>query len=438
MYLKGSKWSMNRRTHRSNPWRIIFLVVLVGVAFYYLEAVVPNTPPLFIPTNTPTRSPELYVADAENFVSQGKYSQAIQVYQQVIRVDPRTPSYYLALSRLYIYSGDYADAITYASDVLLLNPNNDQAYMLLAWAQALAGSYTEADASITQAQKLNPTSPQIFAIQALVLAEENQGGTGQLNTLQKAIDASHTAVTMAPDALETHWARGRVLEITSNYTDAVTEYTAAIAINSNIAELHMALGRVYRALEENNQAIEEFSRANALEPADPNPDLYLSRTYANAGEWAKAIQFAQQAVQEAPGDASMLGNLGWVYYHNLQYQDSVMTFDLAIHGGTTSDGTTVAGLKLDYGRSAEYYYTYGLALSHLGYCGQALQIAQALQQGVSTDQTSQDNATEIISECAAFAKSGSPTPTALSTPTSTPTPEGTATPILPSTLTPTP
>jgi tetratricopeptide (TPR) repeat protein len=143
-------------------------------------------------------------------------------------------------------------------------------------------------------------------------------------------------------------------------------------------------------------------------------------------------------VQEAPSDASMLGNLGWAYYHNLQYQDAVMTFDLAIHGGTASDGTIVAGLKLDYGRSAEYYYTYGLALSHLGYCGQALQIAQALQQGVATDQTSQDNATEIISECTDFAKSGSPTPTALSTPTSTPTPEGTATPLLPPTLTPTP
>ena len=438
MYLKGSKWSMNRRTRRSNPWRIIVLVLLVGVAFYYLEAVVPNTPPLFIPTNTPTRSPELYVAEAENYVSQGKYNQAIQVYQQVIRVDPHTPSYYLALARLYIYSGDYPDAITYASDVLLLNPNNDQAYMLRAWAQALNGDYTDADASITEAQKLNSTSPQIYAIQALVLAEENQAGSGALDTLQKAIDASHTAVNMAPDALETHWARGLVLEITSNYTDAVTEYQAAIAINDNIAELHMSLGNVYRALQENDQAISEYARANALTPADPDPDLYMSRAYANAGEWAKAIQFAQQAVQEAPGDASMLGNLAWDYYHNLDYQNAVMTFDLAIHGGTTSDGVNVAGLKLDYGRSAEYYYTYGLALSHLGYCGQALQIAQALQQGVSTDQTSQDNATEIISECTAFAKSGSPTPTALSTPTSTPTPEGTATPILPPTLTPTP
>ncbi|HTX80514.1 MAG TPA: tetratricopeptide repeat protein [Longilinea sp.] len=398
----------------------------------------PNTPPLFIPTNTPTRSPELYVAEAENYVSQGKYNQAIQVYQQVIRVDPHTPSYYLALARLYIYSGDYPDAITYASDVLLLNPNNDQAYMLRAWAQALNGDYTDADASITEAQKLNSTSPQIYAIQALVLAEENQAGSGALDTLQKAIDASHTAVNMAPDALETHWARGLVLEITSNYTDAVTEYQAAIAINDNIAELHMSLGNVYRALQENDQAISEYARANALTPADPDPDLYMSRAYANAGEWAKAIQFAQQAVQEAPGDASMLGNLAWDYYHNLDYQNAVMTFDLAIHGGTTSDGVNVAGLKLDYGRSAEYYYTYGLALSHLGYCGQALQIAQALQQGVSTDQTSQDNATEIISECTAFAKSGSPTPTALSTPTSTPTPEGTATPILPPTLTPTP
>jgi hypothetical protein len=63
MYLKGSKLNYTRRRKRSNPWRILVLVVLVGIALYFNEIVVPKTPPLFIPTSTPTRSPESFVSE---------------------------------------------------------------------------------------------------------------------------------------------------------------------------------------------------------------------------------------------------------------------------------------------------------------------------------------------------------------------------------------
>ena len=41
--------------------------------------------------------------------------------------------------------------------------------------------------------------------------------------------------------METHRARGLLLEITGNYEQAVTEFQIAIAINPNIADLYLAL-----------------------------------------------------------------------------------------------------------------------------------------------------------------------------------------------------
>jgi hypothetical protein len=59
----------------------------------------------------------------------------------------------------------------------------------------------------------------------------------------------------------------------------------------------------------------------------------------------------------------------------------------------------VKGLALDYGRIAEYYYTYGLALAKMNQCTDAVQIAQLMLQTVKDDETSVYNANAMIQIC---------------------------------------
>jgi tetratricopeptide (TPR) repeat protein len=404
MYLQGSKWSMTRRKKRSNPWRVLILIILVAGAIYLNQVVVPNTPPLFMPTPTPTRSPESYVTEAQSLETEGKYSQAIESYKQAISVDPKNPSNFIALARLLVYTGNYIEAETNARNALLLNPNNSTANAMLGWILGLEGSYLEAESAFSRAIEQDPNSAIIYAYQAEVYALQSESDQATLTTLQNAIDASRKAQQLDNSLMESHRARGIVLELTQNYSEAVTEFEAAIAINPNIADLHLALGRNYRALEIYDKAIEEFTRANALNPADPLPDTYIARTYLTVGEFAKAIQFAQSAVVDAPQDPYMYGNLGTMYYRNLQYAEAVDSLRMAIKGGTTGDGLEVAGLPLDAGRVGEYYQTYGLALARRGECGEALQISQAIQQGLPSDETAMYNANEIINICSEVAE----------------------------------
>lgn len=425
MYLKGSQWSMLKRKHCSNPFVIILLVALIVVVVLFDRMIRPYLPPVLIGyiTPTPTRSAESIVAEAEDFVNSAKYNQAIQAYRQAITADPKNPFYYLTISKLEIYNGQYEEAITDAANALLLNPNSSQAFGLQGWAQGLLGDHTNAESSLNTAISADPTLAQSYAYKAMILAFKYWNGLGELGTMQDAIDASKTAISMAPDSLESHWARGFVLYLTSNYDQAVMELSAAATLNNNIAEIHMELGYVYRAMLQYVLAIEEFNRANALNPTDPMPATYIAAVYATSGEFAKAIQYAQTAVNNDPSSPNMWGNLGRMYYHNLQYEDAIPALSLAVHGGVTPGGAIVEGLPLSYtGRAAEYYYTYGLALAKLGYCNEALPISQALQQTVITDTVSQANAQEIITQCAQFATSGAPTPTAFTTPTITPSP----------------
>jgi tetratricopeptide (TPR) repeat protein len=122
MYLSGSKWNTKkRRPRRSNP-----------VAVIYVErVVVPQTPPLFIVTPIPTRSPATIILEADSLFQAGKLMQAEQAYHEAISIDPQEADYYTELARIQVFAGRYGDAVTNASNAILLDPNSAVANAVL-------------------------------------------------------------------------------------------------------------------------------------------------------------------------------------------------------------------------------------------------------------------------------------------------------------------
>jgi tetratricopeptide (TPR) repeat protein len=406
---------MNRRRTRPNWFRIILLSLLVLGGAYVNRFIIPNQPQFGVPTPTATRSPESFVTEAEGYFAQGKLIPAIDAYKQAIASSPENPAVYVALARVQVFAGQYKDAQTSAESAILLNNNNSNAHAVRAWALDFENNSLEAEASIKRALELDPNNALAHAYYAEILVDSFYNGTSVVGAIEKAIEESKVAIALAPDTLETHRARGYVLEATGNYEDAIREYQAAIAVNTNIADLHLALGRNYRTLGIYDQAVEEFTRANALNPEDPTPDLFISRTYATIGEYAKAMQYAETAVTDDPSSANLHGNLGVMYYRNSYWNEAVTELGYVVNGGVTSDGIKIDSVALapNDARTAEYYATYGLALSHLNQCGQALPVARTILERLPTDELSVENANAIISRCQQNLKQ---TPEPLSTP----------------------
>ncbi|MCX6053783.1 MAG: tetratricopeptide repeat protein [Chloroflexi bacterium] len=412
---------MQHKRRRANPFRVIFLALLIIGLVYLDRMVIPTMPPLFVSTPTPTRPPESFISAAQSLEEAGKYSQAILAYGEAVQADPRNPASYVALARLEAYTGNYEEAIKNATNAILLNEKNDTAYALMGWAYGLAGDYIKAVGALQEAININKENAVAYAYLAEVYIYMLQTNQGQLDTMDLAIAASKAAITLAPDRMETYRGRGFVLEYTGNYDQAVSAFEAANALNPNIADLHLALGRNYRATLQYDKAITEFSRANALNPRDPMPETLISRTYFTNGDYQKAIQYAEAALTDDPSDPTLYGNLGLVFWKNKQYLDAVDMLRLAVSGGTTAAGVIVPGLEMDYGRVGEYYYTYGLALAKTSQCGEALQISQAVAVGLRNDDIAAYNAQEVIVICEQLAKQGgSEVSTATLLPTLTP------------------
>lgn len=392
---------MNRRRRPVNWFRIIFLSLLIAAMVYVNQVVIPDLPIPGQPTATITREPESYVAEAEQLFDQGKLLQSIEIYKDAVHAGPDNASVYVALARAQVFAGQYREAQQNAENAILIETNNSMAHAVRAWALEYQGDYLAAEAAVKRALELDPNNGMAHAYYAEILVDAYLAGTGPLDAIPRAAEASRTALSLAPNTLEAHSARGYVLEVTANYEEAIREYQAAIAVNENIPSLHLALGRNYRALGVYDQAVESFTRANALNPSDPTPDLLIARTYATIGEYAKAVQFAEGAVRDSPTDPRLRGALGVMYYKNLQWPEAIKELSLAINGGTTDDGQNISGLRLVSNdiRIAEYYYTFGLALARSQRCGDALPVAQNILATIPADDIAAANANEVINIC---------------------------------------
>ena len=426
MYLRRkTKWSMTRKRFKVNWFLVSILVILIGMGVYVDRVIVPTIPPPFVPSPTPTRSPESFVTEAEGFFKDGKLLQAMDLYKQAIRANPDDDIVYVALARVQIFAGLYDEAQASAEKALLLNSKNSQAHAMHAWALDFQGEYLAAEAAIKRSLDLDPNNGIAHAIYAEILVDSITAGIGTYDNLAKAAEESRVALSLAPDTIEAHRARGYILEATANYEEAIVEYKLAIGINENIPDLHLALGRNYRALGVYDLAVEEFTRANALNPSDPTPDLLISRTYATIGEFAKAAQYAESAVKDAPADASLRGNYGVMLYHNADWVEAANQLGLAINGGQADNGEIIKPIPLTPDvRVAEYYFTYALALARLpNRCGEALQIAQLILGRVPSDEIAVTNANAAIKLC-----EQSPSATAVPT-LAAPAATATATPV---------
>ena len=400
MYLRKNKWSMRHRRKRINWFWVTVLIMAIFAVTYFNRYVAPDIQTPFVDTPTPTRAPESFILDAEEFYNQGKLIKAIDAYQEAIRSNPDDPSSYIAMARAQVFVGQYEEAQTSAENALLLNPNNSTAHAVRAWALDYLEDYLAAEAAIKRALELDPNNALAHAYYAEILADSFLSGSGPFDSIELAVEESRVALSLAPNMMESHRSRGYILEITGNYEEAIREYLVAISIHENIPDLHLSLGRNYRALQVYDKAVEEFTRANALNPADPLPDLFISRTYSTIGEYAKAVQYGEQAVKDDPTKANAHGNLGIMYYHNFQWPEAAQELSLAIYGGTLGEDQEIEPLPLNNNaRTAEYYFTYALVLSRLNRCGESLQIAQQIIGTIPSNELALYNANEAINLC---------------------------------------
>ncbi|MFZ0546730.1 MAG: tetratricopeptide repeat protein, partial [Candidatus Promineifilaceae bacterium] len=333
-----------RRPSRRRRGPSCSLVIAVILTFIAGAFIITNadtvretiTPP---PTPAPTRSASSYAASAALLQEDGEYADAIDLYEQAIRLDGTRVEFYLPLIELLTTTGEPEDALTWAEQVVVLAPENDRAWAGLAAANLAVGNRqidlgqpTEADLSFAEAVRAGRSAIDLNSSNAMAHAYV-AGAMAQLGPEQyaRAQEEAEIALELEPDNPLVHYYMASVFELQGYYQSAIEQYNLALDEDPNMVILHIGLAYNYFALGDRQTAILTFEDALAIDPNSAEAYDGIGYMYFLIGEYPTAQENLVKAVEL---DGEMVrghAHLGAAYYRNLNYADAIPELEYAIN-----------------------------------------------------------------------------------------------------------
>lgn len=330
-----------RRTSRGgSSCSLLIVVVLAFVAGAFVvsnqdtvrEAIKP------LPTPAPTRSASSFAATAALLREDGEIDEAIDLYEQAIRLDGSRVEFYIPIIDLLTAEGRAEEALTWAEQAVILSPENDRVWSGLAAAHLAVGNRlldlgqpTNADLAYAEAVRAGRAAIDINASNALAHAYI-AGALAQLGPEQytRAQEEADIALTLAPDDPIVHYYMASVLELQGFYEAAIEQYDRAIDLDPNMVSLRIGLAYNFFALRDIPTAILTFEDALAIDPDSAEAYDGLGYMYFLIGEYPTAEENLLKAVEL---DSEMIrghAHLGAAYYRNLNYDQAIPELEYAI------------------------------------------------------------------------------------------------------------
>jgi len=387
----------------------IVLLVLIGIGSLVIYNVsIGRIQPVRLITPTATRAARSYIEEGEAFFTTGDLDRAIEAYQDALQEDPENVTALTELARIQTYSSALLTADRKHERLKSAAQNIDMAVSLdetssdaqavrtlvYDWYASLStisvdereSALAEASQSAVLAVQLDNQNALAIAYRAEVLADQGQ--------ITQARQLSELALSLEPNAMDTHRVYAYILESIGNYSKAIEEYKTAAEIMPNLTFLYINIGQNYRQLQLYDQALEYFDKAATINESlgieDPSHYLAIAKTYTRQGEFFIAARNGIRALEFDNTNPDLYGQLGVIYYRSRNYEGSIPVLKCAVEGCTAEEneeqGVAVSGLSLT-NETAVYYYIYGSVLAALDQCDQAMVVLEQVRAGFSKDET---------------------------------------------------
>ena len=305
---------------------------------------------------------QAYFITGQIHASTDRIKEAIESFEQVLKLQPRPLAADLALARLHLATGATDKSMTYARQALAIQPDNPDARALLIRNYVRRGERAKAKEDLAVLQKAFPSSPGVHNLEALI------------HLANRELDAARASYT-------------RTVQLSPNDAEAT----------AGLLGLDIATGH---AKEASARLDEGLSRGTPTASAL----LLAARTYAMAGDVAKTETALRQAIEVDPSRSQAYGMLGQLYFSQKRLAEAEESFREVTRRNPNSmaAGTMLGMLLQQQGNAPEAEKEYlrvlsidsraAVAANNLAWMyleatrlDEALQLAQTAQQQLPND-----------------------------------------------------
>lgn len=278
----------------------------------------------------------------------GRVDHAINIYREIIALDPETVSARIDLADiLHGARQDPGAAVPLYREALARASNHAGARYALGNALLRLGRFDEARAELRTATEASPGNP--LPLQSLAVLEM------RANQPAAALVALDRALAMRPQSVEIMVERGGVLLVLGRPEPALAAFRTALSSAPDAISARLGSGQALQAL--NRKAEADQAYAAVLQRDAGNVIALNNRAWLAAEDrrdLEQAEAWATRAAALAPGSGSVKATLGWVYRARGRLPEAAAALEAATATDATPDMLVMLGtVYLEQNRRAD-------------------------------------------------------------------------------------
>jgi tetratricopeptide (TPR) repeat protein len=231
----------------------------------------------------------------------GDFSRAVGLLEQAVVIRPSNAVYHVDLGEAYRSRADYQNAIGCCLTALRLRPKYPEGLITLGLALRGIGDLQGALEQFRQAHLIQPAFSPAHTNAGLVLQE--------MGKLDEAIVHFRQAVRLSPDSHLTRTNLGLALLDRGQAAEALPHFQEAARLRPDLAVLHHNLGNSLRLLDRPAEARASYLKAIRLDPNLALSHLHIGITLKLEGSLGDALKWYKLSVEMEPGNPYFWGEL---------------------------------------------------------------------------------------------------------------------------------
>ncbi len=283
----------------------------------------------------------------------GDQQQALDLFRQVVALDPSFTEARIKLADLLLQSGQLDQALAQLRTAAAASPDSVPIEVALGYTQRLRGQNEEALRLCAQALARDPSQTVAMRVMLEIAGDQDDlaGGVIHIEDILKNGGADVPASAWLDLArLYLEVARSQVHPPTS---DALLKTRLPILQEADAksppsVETLTLLSEVYRNLDRKAEALKTLHRASALEPSNVDIILHCADLESELEQKAEAIKDYERAYALNPGLQGLREMLGGLYLNSRRFEDAARVFEEAL-----ADSPQDASLAIDLGIADE-------------------------------------------------------------------------------------
>ena len=248
---------------------------------------------------------DLYSYLAKAYARQGKLAEAIDSYQEILKLVGERAETYAELGLLYSGLKQPQQAIWHYRQALKLKPNWAEIQYNLAVVLHQANDWSGAIAAYNRAIELKPDYAAVYYNLGVLYDRKGE--------VEAAISLYEQVIAIEPSLIQAYSNLGSAYVRQQEYQQAIAVFQQGIALDPTWAVLHNNLAQVYWFNRQPGLAFKSFETAIILNPKMVLAHQNLGRLWQEQGNYERAIECFNRAIELEPDNIAAYSSCADAY-----------------------------------------------------------------------------------------------------------------------------